>query len=133
MRSTKGPEKHGHLASEATRMKTIPTTIEVDLERRATIRLPADVIPGPYQAVVVLEEQVPTAPRPLPTTADFPRHEIPWPFPQRFTFRREGTYGDDRRGPGFVDTKILVYAAFPSAPFYSSAYEGLDAFVQARD
>ena len=37
-------------------MKTIQTTIEVDDERRATIQLPADLPPGPYQAVVVIED-----------------------------------------------------------------------------
>ncbi|MGP0066380.1 MAG: hypothetical protein ACLQGP_22675 [Isosphaeraceae bacterium] len=78
-------------------MRAIQTTIEVDEEGGATIQLPADVAPGPYQAVVVIAEKEPAAPRPLPTMADFPRHEIPWPFPEGFTFRREEIYGDDGR------------------------------------
>jgi len=47
--------------------------------------------------VVVIENQEPAAPRRQPTMADFPRHEIPWPFPEGFTFRREEMYGDDGR------------------------------------
>jgi hypothetical protein len=78
-------------------MKTIQTTIEVDEQGRATIQLPAGVTPGQYQAVVVIEDRQPVAPRPRPSMADFPRHEIPWPFPEGFTFRREEIYGDDGR------------------------------------
>ena len=84
-------------ATEAARMKMIQTRIEVDDQRKATIQLPADVPPGSYQAVVVIENQEPAAPRRQPTMADFSRHEIPWPFPEGFTFRREEMYGDDGR------------------------------------
>lgn len=78
-------------------MRLIETTIEVDDERRATIQLPADVMSGTYQAVVVIEDKERAAPRLQSTMADFPRHEIPWPFPEGFTFRREEIYGDDGR------------------------------------
>lgn len=76
-------------------MKTIQTTILVNEEGKATIQLTPDVAPGPHQAVVVIEEPVPTHLQ--PTMTDFPRHEIPWPFPADFTFRREEIYGDDGR------------------------------------
>jgi hypothetical protein len=76
-------------------MTTIQTTIVVDEQRRATIQLPPQVTPGPHQAVVVIDE--PAAAQAQPTMADFPRHEIPWPFPEGFTFRREEMYGDDGR------------------------------------
>jgi hypothetical protein len=36
---------------------TIQTTIEVDEQRKATIQLPADLKPGPYRAVVVVQSQ----------------------------------------------------------------------------
>jgi hypothetical protein len=77
-------------------MKTFQTTIVVDAERRATIQLPADVAPGPHQVVVVLDE--PAGPRARPSMADFPRHDIPWPFPEGSTLRREEIYDDSGRG-----------------------------------
>jgi hypothetical protein len=78
-------------------MRTIETTIEVDDQRKATIQLPADLTPGPYRAVVVVIDE-PAAPPVHPTMADFPRHDIPWPFPEGFTFRREDIYDDSGRG-----------------------------------
>jgi len=76
-------------------MKMIQTTIVVDAEGKATIQLTPDVTPGPHQAVVVIDE--PASAQLQPTMADFPRHEIPWPFPEGFTFRRDEIYGDDGR------------------------------------
>jgi hypothetical protein len=78
-------------------MKMIQMTIEVNDQRKATIQLPADLTPGQYQAVVVIEDWGQAAPRRQPTMADFPRHDIPWPFPEDFAFRREEIYGDDGR------------------------------------
>jgi hypothetical protein len=92
------PEVHGFLATEAARMKMIQTTIEVDDERRATIQLPADVTPGSHQAVVVIEDRDPAAPRPQPTMVDFPRHDVQVNLPEDFTFRREQIYDDSGRG-----------------------------------
>ena len=40
-------------------MTTIETTIEVDEQRKATIQLPADMKPGPYRVVVVVQSQEP--------------------------------------------------------------------------
>jgi hypothetical protein len=81
-------------------MKMIQTTIEVDDQRRATIQLPADVNPGAYQAVVVIEVPEPAVPRPRlhPTMADFPRHDVQVNLPEDFTFRREQIYDDSGRG-----------------------------------
>ena len=48
-------------------MTTIETTIEVDEQRKATIQLPANMKPGPYRVVVVVESQEPVGARvPLP-------------------------------------------------------------------
>ncbi len=48
-------------------MTTIETTIEVDEQRKATIQLPANMKPGPYRVVVVVESQEPDVARvPLP-------------------------------------------------------------------
>jgi hypothetical protein len=74
-------------------MKTIDTTIEVDDQRKATIQLPADVKPGPYQAVVVLVEPLPAEAR-APLT--FAAHDV-GPWPEGYTVRREEIYGDDGR------------------------------------
>jgi hypothetical protein len=74
-------------------MKTIETTIEVDDQRKATIQLPTDVKPGPYQAVVVLADPLPGATR-APLT--FSAHDV-GPWPEGFTVGREEIYGDDGR------------------------------------
>ena len=74
-------------------MKTIETTLEVDEQRRATIQLPADMKPGPYRAVVVVESQEPAVSR-APLT--FSAHDV-GPWPEGFTVRREEIYGDDGR------------------------------------
>ena len=79
--------------SEAARMKMIQTTIEVDEQRKATIQLPTDVSPGPYQAVVVIEDREPAVAR-APLT--FSAHDV-GPWPEGFTVRREEIYGDDGR------------------------------------
>ena len=67
-------------------MKTIETTIEVDEQRKATIQLPADMKPGPYWAVVVVESQEPAvAHAPVPCAADEAGTS-----PEGFTARPEG-------------------------------------------
>ena len=78
-------------------MKTIDTTIEVDDQRRATIQLPADAKPGSYRAVILVFDG-PERATAHPTMADFPQHDIPWPFPEGHTFRREDMYDDSGRG-----------------------------------
>ncbi len=74
-------------------MKTIETIIEVDDQQKATIQLPADVKPGPYRAVVVIERQEPAVAN-VPLA--FPAHDV-GPWPEGFTVRREEIYGDDGR------------------------------------
>ncbi len=74
-------------------MKTIETTIQVDDEGKATIRLPSDMKAGAYRAVLVIEGPVRPATRP-PLT--FSAHDV-GPWPEGFTVRREDIYGDDGR------------------------------------
>ncbi len=74
-------------------MKTIETMIDVDDQQKATIQLPADVRPGPYRAVVVIEGQKPAVAR-APLT--FSAHDV-GPWPEGFTVRREEIYGDGGR------------------------------------
>lgn len=89
-----GPESPRE--DEEADMTTIETTIEVDEQGKATVRMPADMKPGAYRAVLVIEGQ--EVARAHPSMADFPRHDIPWPFPEGFTFRREEMYDDSGRG-----------------------------------
>ncbi len=74
-------------------MKTIETMIEVDDQQKAIIHLPADVKPGPYRAVVVIESQEPAVAR-APLT--FSAQDV-GPWPEGFTVRREEIHGDDGR------------------------------------
>ena len=67
-------------------MTTIETTIEVDEQRKATIQLPANMKPGPYRVVVVVESQEPDGARvPLPGST----HGA-GPRPEGSTGHREG-------------------------------------------
>ncbi len=70
-------------------MRTIETTIELDDQRKATIRFPADLTPGPHRVVVVIDE--PAAAR---SPLNFSAHEV-GPWPEGFNARREEIYGDD--------------------------------------
>jgi hypothetical protein len=74
-------------------MVTIETTIEVDEQGKATIQLPAEMKPGPYRAVLLIEGQEPAVSR-APLT--FSAHDV-GPWPDGFTVRREEIYGDDGR------------------------------------
>jgi hypothetical protein len=74
-------------------MVTIETTIEVDEQGKATIQLPADLKPGPYRAVVVIESREADLAR---TRFVFSAHDV-GPWPEGFTVRREEIYGDDGR------------------------------------
>ncbi len=74
-------------------IKTLQMMAEVDDHHRTTIQLPADVPAGSYELVIVMEE-----PKPRPTILDLPKHDVPWPWPADYTFRREDMYGDDGRG-----------------------------------
>jgi hypothetical protein len=74
-------------------MRTLETTIEVDEQGKATIQLPADLAPGPYRAVVVIETSGPDLAR---DRLIFSAHDV-GPWPEGFTVRREEIYGDDGR------------------------------------
>lgn len=74
-------------------MKTIDTTIEVDDQRKATIQLPADVKPGTYRAVLIVESWEPAR---AADSMTFSNHDV-GPWPEGFTVRREEIYGDDGR------------------------------------
>ena len=78
-------------------MKTIETIASVGEDRMFRLRLPNAVAPGTHKIVVVIEDG--TVPRPaLPSTADFPSHDLgPWRFAPDKTFWREDLYGDDGR------------------------------------
>jgi hypothetical protein len=78
-------------------MRTIETIIVVDDQGRATIQLPAELSPGTHRALVMIPDG-PDAATTRPTMADFPRHDIPWPFPEGYTFRREDLDDDSGRG-----------------------------------
>ncbi len=69
-------------------MRTIETTIELDDQRKATIRFPADLAPGPHRVVMVIDE--PTVAR---TPLTFSAHDV-GPWPEGFTVRREEIYDD---------------------------------------
>ena len=76
-------------------MRTIETTVLVDAERRAVVHLPADVLPGAYRAVVVMEEASAVEGQPrLPL--QLPVHDV-GPWPEGLSLRREDMYGDDGR------------------------------------
>ena len=60
---------------------------------KATLELPADLAPGAYRAVVLIE----TPERgPGPCPAHLLGHDV-GPWPEGFTVRREEIYGDDGR------------------------------------
>jgi hypothetical protein len=74
-------------------MKTIETTIQVDPQGMAAIRVPADLAPGPYRAVIVIETSEADSAR---AQLIFSAHDV-GPWPEGFTVRREEIYGDDGR------------------------------------
>jgi hypothetical protein len=76
-------------------MKTIETTAVVGDDRKLTVQLPPDVIPGPHQIVVVVEGPVTERPQTW-TTHDWPVHDAALVDPN-FTMRREELYGDNGR------------------------------------
>ncbi len=75
-------------------MKTIQTTIVVDAEHKATIQLPEDIAPGEHPITIIIPDTPPEAPEPW---KGYPSHDIPWIWPEGYTFRREDMYGDDGR------------------------------------
>ena len=82
-------------------MVTIETTVEVDEQGNAAIRLPGHLKPGTHRAVVTVfdaPETEPTTPGTRSFMADFPRHDVQVNLPADYTFRREQIYDDSGRG-----------------------------------
>ena len=76
-------------------MKTIETTAHVGDDRKLTIQLPSDVVPGIHRVVVVVEGSVhPYCP--AWTIDQWPVVEAALTDPNA-TFRREEIYGDNGR------------------------------------
>ena len=79
-------------------MKAFPIKADVapDGELRVVTRVPADIIPGEHQAMLILDESVspptPGAPRPPLGLKAFR-----WQGWTGSSFRREDIYGDDGR------------------------------------
>ena len=76
-------------------MLTIQTKATVTPERLITLSVPAEVVPGEHQVILVIEAAPPPelAPRP---PLDFPvDHYGPWPG--SLSLRREDLEGDDGR------------------------------------
>ena len=71
-------------------MRTIRATILVDAEHRATIQLPSNVGPGEHRVTIEFND----ISKPW---KGFPVLDIPWTWPEDYTFRREDMYGDDGR------------------------------------
>lgn len=75
-------------------MKTIQMTVNVGEDRKLTVQLPVDILPGEHAVVVVIDE--PPGSRPAFSMKDFPSHDV-GPWPEGFSVRREEIYGDDGR------------------------------------
>ena len=72
-------------------MKTSTTKATIGPDRLLTVQLPADVVPGEHEVVVVLNG-MPVS-QPMPDRGPYPTA----PIDRSFTFRREDMYGDDGR------------------------------------
>ncbi len=75
-------------------MRTLNTTGIVSPEHTLTVAVPADILPGPCNVVVVLQDPT-TAPSGSPDLQLRP-HPVGLVDPH-VTFRREDVYGDDGR------------------------------------
>lgn len=80
-------------------MKTITTIATVTADGKVTLQLPADIIPGEHQVVLVIDENLKT--EKLETKKErsplnFPVHDV-GPWPANLSLRREDMYGDDGR------------------------------------
>jgi len=72
-------------------MRTIETTVSVTEDRKITIQVPSDIVPGEHKVVIVIDEQ-PTKKQKRPPL-DFPVDN--WgPWPENLSLRREDMYDD---------------------------------------
>ena len=69
-------------------MRSIQATIAVSADQRGTVQLPTDVEPGQYYVTIVFENT-------SKPWDGFPSLDIPWIWPDGYTFRREDIYDDD--------------------------------------
>jgi hypothetical protein len=74
-------------------MRTIEATASVSADRTLTLRVPADITPGEYNVVVVIDE---APPHERPPQLDLPVHSV-GQWPEGLTLRRVDIYGDDGR------------------------------------
>ena len=74
-------------------MRTIETTALITDAGLLTVQVPADIAPGDYHIVVIIDEQ-PTVPAPRPPL-QFAAYPVGLTAPER-TFRREELYDDER-------------------------------------
>ncbi len=78
-------------------MRTIETTVRVEPDGTASLRVPADVPPGEHRAVLVLGDEA-EAPSPRPPL-ELSAYPVGLAIPT--TFRREELYGGLRAVRGF--------------------------------
>ena len=76
-------------------MQAIQTTVVVDGDRKMTVQLPAEIVPGTHRVVVVLEGTSSQRAQSW-TMEDWPIHDAGL-IDASFTMRREDLYGDHGR------------------------------------
>lgn len=76
-------------------MKAIEAIALVGEDRKVTVQLPDDVVPGSHRLVVIVEESLRHATSNW-AIGDWPVHEAGLNDPE-FTMRREELYGDNGR------------------------------------
>ena len=71
---------------------TIETTIRVNPDRTATLRVPEDISPGEHRAVIVVDQNgtAPVPPKPL----EIPVDDV-GPWPPGYVVNREELYDDE--------------------------------------
>jgi hypothetical protein len=76
-------------------MRTLTTTAVVNDNHTLTVQVPDDIVPGPKQVVIVLEDATPMNKE--TRKLNLPRAHAVGPVDPTCTYRREDMYGDDGR------------------------------------
>jgi hypothetical protein len=76
-------------------MRTLTTMAVVSDNHTLTVQVPADILPGLKQVVIVLEDD--TSVNKASRTLSLPRPHSAGPVDPTRTYRREEMYGDDGR------------------------------------
>jgi hypothetical protein len=76
-------------------MRTLTTTAAISPSHTLTMQVPADIAPGIYDVMLVIQEPLST-PRWNGFFRDWPPHNVALADPTMM-FRREDIYGDDGR------------------------------------